>query len=67
MSDTRRPPPEGPADRPPGQTSGWEYKTMSFGGMLPHHQIEDALNEAGAEGWEAFACDGAYVYLKRSL
>jgi hypothetical protein len=30
-----------------------------------HHQAEDQMNAAGQDGWEAFACDGCYVYLKR--
>jgi hypothetical protein len=43
----------------------WEYRLLSLGGALPHHQAEDQLNQAGADGFELVAADGVYLYLKR--
>jgi hypothetical protein len=54
----------------------WEYRVLSFGGMLKEAKagdMEAALNEAGQEGWEAVSgmnyggSGRVFVLLKRRV
>ena len=54
----------------------WEYRTVTFGGVLKNVKTEDvepALNELGKEGWEAVGMTGlentgkVLVLLKRRV
>ena len=40
----------------------WEYERVHLGEISL-----DRLNTLGKEGWEAIACTGSYMYLKRMI
>ncbi len=48
----------------------WEYLCDSVGGFSPLEKMQQAMNKAGAEGWElvaAFGANGNAYCLKRAL